>query len=252
MWKKLRVFILLIVLAIVSINVWRDYNPNWDKPIIALLYPIHADGQQSTQNYIQSLSSQDLSYAQDYIRDMSAMYRHQPVSVYFQLCRELTQAPPKVPESDSVLQTIIWSLKFRYYAWKQQTRQDGAPSVTLFLNYYDPKTTSSLKHSTALQNGRIGSINVFASKRQSEQNRIILVHELLHALGASDKYDLLTGLPKYPDGYANPNQKPLYPQLKAELMGGHIAYSQTKSVMPEFLNQTVINPKTAEELGWEK
>ena len=62
----------------------------------------------------------------------------------------------------------------------------------------------------------------------------------------------MTGLPKYPDGYANPNQKPLYPQLKAELMGGHIAYSQTKSVMPEFLNQTVINPKTAEELGWEK
>ena len=81
MWKKLRVFILLIVLAIVSINVWRDYNPNWDKPIIVLLHPINADGQQSTQNYIQSLSSQDLSYAQDYIRDMSAMYRHQPVSV---------------------------------------------------------------------------------------------------------------------------------------------------------------------------
>lgn len=252
MWKKLRVLILLIVLALVSISVWRDYNPNWDKPIIVLLHPINADGQQSTQDYIRNLSSLDLSNAQDYIRDMSAHYRTQPVTVYFQLGRELIQAPPKVPESESVLQAIIWSLKFRYYAWKQKSSEDGAPSVTLFLNYYDPKTTNALKHSTALQNGRIGSINLFASKKQSEQNRIILVHELLHALGASDKYDLTTGLPKYPDGYADPNQKPLYPQLKAELMGGHIAYSETKSVMPEFLNQTLINQKTADELGWKK
>ena len=252
MWKKLRILILLIILILVGVNVWRDYNPNWDKPIIVLLHPINADGQNSTQQYIQQLSSQNFSQAQDYIQDASKKYRDKPVSVYFKIGRELTQAPPKVPESDSVLDTIIWSLKFRFYAWKQHINKDGSPSVTLFLNYYDPKTTSTLKHSTALQNGRIGSINLFAANKQSEQNRVVLVHELFHALGASDKYDLNTGLPHYPDGYANPNQNPLHPQVKAELMGGHIAFSETKSAMPEFLNQTVVNQKTAQELGWKK
>lgn len=252
MWKKLRVFILLIILSIVAINVWRDYNPNWDKPIIVLLYPINADRQQTTQNYVDKLSSQDLSQAQNYIQTMSAKYRGQPVLVYFKIGRELKQIPPKLPETDSVLQTIIWSLKFRFYAWKQHQNKDGSPSVTLFLNYHDPKLTPTLKHSTALQNGRIGSIHLFASAQQSEQNRIILIHELLHALGATDKYDLLTGLPDYPQGYGNPNQNPLYPQLKAELMGGHIALANNQSIMPEFLHQTVINQKTADELGWSK
>lgn len=98
--------------------------------------------------------------------------------------------------------------------------------------------------------GRIGSVNLFASSRQSDQNKIVLVHELLHTFGASDKYDLATGQPIYPVGYANPNQQPLFPQTKAELMAGHIPVSQSTSKMPESLNQTLINEITAIELGW--
>ena len=122
--------------------------------------------------------------------------------------------------------------------------------MTLFLNYYDPSQTKELKHSTALENGRIGSVNLFASKKQSAQNKIIIVHELLHAFGATDKYELATGQPIYPIGYAFPDQKPLFPQAKAELMAGHIPVSETKSKMPENLEQTIINPQTATEMGW--
>lgn len=252
MWKKIRVLFLLIILVIVGVNTWRDYHPNWDRPIIVNLHPVNADGLASTQKYIEQLSDRDLSSAQDYIQKMSARYRTQPVSVYFKLGRELKQLPPKVPENASVLDTIVWSLKFRFYAWKQHKSQDGSPSVTLFLNYYDPNSVKQLKHSTALENGRIGSIHLFASKNQSEQNRVILVHELLHALGATDKYDLVTGLPKYPLGYAYPDQNPLYPQAKAELMAGHIPISQDQSRMPDFLDQTLIGETTATELGWKK
>ena len=35
---------------------------------------------------------------------------------------------------------------------------------------------------------------------------------LLHGFGATDKYDLATGQPLYPKGYAEPALKPLYPQ----------------------------------------
>ena len=157
-----------------------------------------------------------------------------------------------MPNDANMLGVMLWSLKFRFYAWKQRQSSDGAPSVTLFLNYYDPSQTKELKHSTALENGRIGSVNLFASKKQSAQNKIIIVHELLHAFGATDKYELATGQPIYPIGYAFPDQKPLFPQAKAELMAGHIPVSETKSKMPENLEQTIINPQTATEMGWIK
>ena len=80
----------------------------------------------------------------------------------------------------------------------------------------------------------------------------MLAHELLHAFGASDKYDLATGQPIYPAGYAYPNQQPLFPQAKAELMAGHIPTSQTQSKMPESIDETLVNEITAIEIGWKK
>lgn len=252
MWKNIRVLCLLIILLIVAVNAYRDQNQDWSKPIIVMLHPINADGRTTTQNYIQSLNSSELTTAQEYLKQMSVQYRGQAIVLYFQMGRELKKMPPKVPEHASMLDTILWSLKFRFYAWKQHENTDGSPSVTLFLNYYDPKHSKELKHSTALQKGRIGSVNLFASKKQSEQNKIVLVHELLHAFGATDKYDLATGQPLYPVGYAYPNQQPLFPQAKAELMAGHIPVSSDKSKMPDTLQQTLINEITALELGWKK
>lgn len=252
MWKKIRILILLAILLVVGVNTWRDYHPNWDRPIIVNLHPINADGEADTTRYIQQLNTRDLMQAQQYIKNMSAQYRVQPVNVYFKIGRELSKVPPKVPENPSVLDSIVWSLKFRFYAWQQHQGADGSANVTLFLNYYSPKKTTVLKHSTALENGRIGSINLFASEAQSEQNRVILVHELMHALGAKDKYDLVTGQPHYPEGYAFPDQSPLFPQTKGELMAGHIPTDHSKSVMPQLLNQMIIGPITARELGWKK
>lgn len=252
MWKKIRVLCLLIILLIVAVNAYRDKNQDWSKPIFVLLHPINADGRPSTQAYIQSLSESSLSEVQHYLQHSAQSYRGQPTYIYFKLGREIKVLPPKVPDQAGLLDVILWSLKFRYYAWQQHERVDGAPSVTLFLNYYDPTQHKELKHSTALENGRIGSVNLFASKKQSEQNKIVLAHELLHAFGATDKYDRASGQPIFPIGYADPNQQPLFPQAKAELMAGHIPTSQTQSKMPDSLAQTVINELTANEVGWTK
>jgi len=76
------------------------------------------------------------------------------------------------------------------------------------------------------------------------------LHELLHTLGATDKYDLSNNQPLFPDGYAEPELTPLHPQLKAEIMGGRIPLSQLKAIIPSSLAKTVIGPKTANEIGW--
>ena len=93
---------------------------------------------------------------------------------------------------------------------------------------------------------------MFGDAIYNQQNLVILSHELLHTLGASDKYDFATNMPIFPDGFAYPQQQPLFPQAKAELMGGRIVISDNKAVIPKNLAQTVIGEKTAREIGWVK
>lgn len=252
MWKNIRIACLMVVLLIVAMNAWRDMNQDWSKPIIVLLHPINADGQAATQKYIQQLSIDDFEESQNYLQEATQKFRGQATSFNFQLGRELQKSPPKVPENNSALSNIWWSLKFRYYAWQQHKSEDGSPSVTLYLNYYDPHQIKQLKHSVALERGRIGTVNLFSSEKQSEPNQVVLVHELLHTFGATDKYDFTTGQPIYPLGYANPEQKPLYPQDRAEIMGGYIPLTEAKSKTPDNLQYTMISHLTAQELGWIK
>ena len=252
MWKSIRIIALLLILLVVAINAWRDQNQNWDRPVTVLLHPINADQRSSTQQYIDQLTIDQFKDIQKYLSSSAAPYRIQPVYFYFQLGRPLQQLPPKVPEQAGLIDVILWSLKFRFYAWKNSMSQEGSPSVTLYLNFYDPQFNRILKHSTALEKGRIGSVNLFASSKQAQQNQIVLVHELLHAFGASDKYDLNTGLPLYPQGYTDPHLQPLYPQKRAEIMTGHIPLSADKSRMAENLQQTMVSRQTATEIGWLK
>ena len=49
------------------------------------------------------------------------------------------------------------------------------------------------------------------------RNSIVITHELLHTVGASDKYDLRTGSPLFPSGYGDRDQDPLYPQERIRL-----------------------------------
>ena len=249
MWKKIRMSILLIILVWAAVTTWQDYHPNWQRPIFVLLHPINADGDAKTAAYLQQLSMQEYLELAPYLQAMSKRYRA-PIQVYFQLGRELQQAPPVLPQQGAWLSYMLWSLKFRFYAWRQHQSSDGSPSVTLYLNYQQGHAGQPLPHSTALQKGRIGVVHLFATTRQREQNQIMILHELLHAFGASDKYDLLTGEPIYPHGYAAPEQRPLYPQQKAELMAVRIPASTQSSKMAQNLKSTVIQMRTAQELGW--
>jgi hypothetical protein len=70
-------------------------------------------------------------------------------------------------------------------------------------------------------------------------------------VGATDKYDA-HGEPVFPDGYAEPDKQPLFPQKFAEIMSAHIPKSQTESWMAENLTNCVIGTKTATEINWLK
>ena len=100
-----------------------------------------------------------------------------------------------------------------------------------------------------MQKGLLGVVHAFAVREQNAQNNVVIAHELLHTVGATDKYDA-SGQPIYPQGYAHPNRKPLYPQFRAEIMAGRVPLSPTNSKMTHSLRSTVVGQATAREISW--
>ena len=94
----------------------------------------------------------------------------------------------------------------------------------------------------------VGVVNAYASRRRTGSNNVIIAHEFLHTLGATDKYDPADGQPIAPDGLAEPDRRPLYPQRLAEIMGGRTALAENDAVIPKGLRFAVIGPLTASEI----
>ncbi len=83
-----------------------------------------------------------------------------------------------------------------------------------------PRPCGRYRTRTELQKGLIGIVHTFAQRPMAGSNNIVIAHELLHTLGATDKYDPNTGAPLFPIGFGDPERKPLYPQEDAEIMAG--------------------------------
>jgi hypothetical protein len=110
--------------------------------------------------------------------------------------------------------------------------------------------SESVPHSLGMQKGLIGVVHAFADRRMNGSNNIVIAHETMHTVGATDKYDLETGAPTYPGGYGEPALSPRFPQRYAEIMAGQRAISATAQEMPETLRDVLVGPQTAEEIGW--
>jgi hypothetical protein len=254
MWRILRISILLLILATVVQQTFLDKaDLDWKDNFYVAVYPVNADGSGEVSSYIKTLTRDDFESIAEYFAEEGARYNlgmRRPVEV--QLGEEVNEIPPVPPADGSILSTMFWSLKFRVFAWQNSPKVNVKPDIRMYLLYHNPATSTRLSHSTALNKGRIGRVNLFGDNAYAKQNLVILAHELLHTLTATDKYDLETTLPAYPDGFAEPDKSPRYPQDFAEIMGGRVPISETQANIPQSLAQTLIGQKTAREIGWIK
>ena len=76
-----------------------------------------------------------------------------------------------------------------------------------------------------------------------------LANLLARMMGAKPRLDE-NGFPVFPQGYADPLLKKRYPQHSAELMGAYIPEKKFTIKRINSLDQAVIGPLTAYELGW--
>ena len=249
MFKRIRVAILLYILAFIALGNFlaAARSTDWDETLWVDVYPINADGSARTQAYVDGLATADFEKIE---ACFSTEARRYGVRLDQPFRLELGDIP-QLASTPSMLDTLLWSLKMRWSASHIDSGSDRPdPDIKLFALYHEESAGAVLDRSTALERGLIAVAELFAGHSSTGANQIVMAHELLHTLGATDKYDLGTNLPIYPYGYANPEAHPLYPQRSAELMAGRVPLDERTAEIPSGLQLTVVGPETAAEIGW--
>lgn len=252
-FRSYRIILLLLIFGLIlGITYWEHWAvTQWKKPLEIMIYPINGDNTDQTQAFIETLSAGHFQEISRFIDQQSERYflQKRPSSA-ISLGAQIKETPPTAPAgAHSAIDTLLWSLKLRYYAFHNTRFFASLGKVRLFVIYHAGEDGIPLQHSLGLKNGLFGIVHVFARAEQERQNNLVITHELLHALGATDKYDKNL-MPIYPEGFGDPGEGPRYPQHLAEIMAGRIARSPTRAIIPESLDACVIGYKSAHEINW--
>ena len=254
MWRNIRILVLLCVLLWAAVHTsFEQYgSTRWKQPLWVGIFPVNADGTPTAQSYVDGLDVGNFADIEDFMAREAHRYgRALTEPVHIVLYPQVQILPPQLGREAGVLGTVWWSLKLRWYAWRNaDTHGRAPPNVRLFVLFHDPSTLQTVPDSHGMQKGLIGVVHTFAQREMAGTNNIVVTHELLHTLGANDKYDPGTGAPLFPIGFAEPLRKPLYPQDEAEIMAGRRAVSAQEAEMPATLKAVVVGPATALEIRW--
>lgn len=249
MHRNLRILLLLFVLAGVTLVTLgeRWWVRSWQWPLDVAIYPIAAEP--ASADYVSTLRPEDFSEIATFLAENGRRWRPAGVPAPRMRLMAPLRDVPEFAVAHNTLEAVRWSLKLRWYAFRYTPFWKSLGTVRLFVLYHPIVANQPLPDSHGLQKGLLGVVHVFASDAQRGQNNIVIAHELLHTLGARDKYDS-NGKPVVPIGLADPNATPLYPQVKAEIMAGRIAFGPDRAEMPRGLEEAVVGYATAAEIGW--
>lgn len=99
------------------------------------------------------------------------------------------------------------------------------------------------------QGGRRGFVEVELDPSMVDLALMVVAHEMLHTLGATDKYDA-QGRARFPDGFVDPNASPRYPQARAEVMARNRPIAPNEERVPDTLDELGVGAATAKEIRW--
>jgi hypothetical protein len=250
----LRIALLLAVLLFVGLGAWLDRarSTDWNGTLRVTVYPIAVDGDADTQRYVAGLDATAFADTERFFVEQAARYGvslDAPVSI--RVSRYAAGLPPELPAEPGPFSVALWSLKLRYWAWRVATGDPlPPPDIQVFAMYHASTGATAVPDSLGLSKGLIAVTHLYAGEEASGSNQVVLAHELLHTLGATDKYDPENGQPRVPDGLGAPEQEPRYPQATGELMAGRRALSPREAVVPDGLDEMTVGALTAREIGW--
>jgi hypothetical protein len=162
-------------------------------------------------------------------------------------------APPPAPEGDGPLDLVRHALALSSYVKDVDARAGVEPDlydVRVYVAVKRPRLAErTLVEGRSEQGGRVGLVEVELDAETPDLPLIVVAHELLHTLGATDKYDA-GGRTAFPLGLAEPDRVPPFPQRFAEIMARNRPISASEERVPGDVAEIAVGPTTAREIGW--
>jgi hypothetical protein len=164
----------------------------------------------------------------------------------------VTEAPPSGDVRDA------WSLvRQTYELWRYTARVNRAGAVpaaafdSMIYVTAEPAgdDTAKFVEGFSQQGGTVGVTRIQLDASTVDLCLFVIAHELMHTLGATDRYDA-SGRTLLPVGLGDPDQVPLYPQLRTEVMARNRVLAPGEEVPPDALDELRVGPSTAAEIGW--
>ncbi|MCP4688641.1 MAG: hypothetical protein GY859_11365 [Desulfobacterales bacterium] len=253
LFKWLRIVILLAFLFGVGgyMLFVKERVVNWETPLHMVIYPINMGGDEENADYIATLGEVNFSPVESFLSEEADRYEmDMETPLIIHLAPEIKEPPPEPPESRGGMFAAVWSVKMRYWAFTTDAYEGTDSDIKMYILYKHPDDYENNVASYGLKERWLGVVFAAASPKEEAHTNIMIARELVHVLGATDKYDPETLQPIHPDGYSNPEKEPLLPQDTAEIMAGVIPVTKKKSTMPRSLNDVEIGEKTAMEIKW--
>lgn len=254
---RIRVSVLLAILLGVVVYAVRDVQRrrarnDWDRPLVVALVVLRVGPVDDTA--VAALRGRVPALAD---RLAAERRRHRPGAVRpFRFAVfgpiDVKKAPP-VPAGDGLLDLA----RQAYDQWRYVRQVDralaldpGAFDARVYVAAAAPKSARrSQVEGTGEQGGRVGSVRVELGEGMEDFALFVATHELMHVLGATDKYDA-DGLALVPEGLAEPDLEPRFPQRLAEIMARGRPVAPGEERVPESLDELSVGPLTAREIGW--
>lgn len=254
-----RVTILLTVLAGVLLWAWADVRSRrarntWDHTLYVAIAVVRLE--RVDDGAIAAMQAR-LPALEDRLAAEMTRYRlGAPRPVRFSLVTPVdATSPPPLPEGDGPVDAVKHSFALSAYLKDVDARAGIDASIFDARIYVAVRRTRreerTLVEGRSEQGGRVGLVEVELDAESGDLPLIVVAHELLHTLGATDKYDG-TGRTLVPLGLAEPERDPLYPQRFAEIMSRNLPLSPSTERVPEGFGEVAVGRATAREIGWEK
>lgn len=254
LFQAFRITILLAIFIAIAFyaKTQKLKSRNWSEPLQVIIYPMNGDNSPSTEQYINQLNGNEFKEIDQFFRTEAKHYslslQHPTETHLGQIIRKHPPVSPK--PSAHPIKIAWWSLQLRYWTFMHAPDDESnLQRVRIFVYYHKAEENKQLQHSLGLDKGLLVIAHAFATPKLEQQNNIVIAHELLHTVGASDKYDT-NNQPIFPDGYAEPLNSPIFPQTLAEIMAAKIPLSTTHSEMAKSLESCIIGGATANEINW--
>ena len=135
MSRNRRILILLIVLALVAgTTTWeRLWVRGWTRPLAVTIYPIAMD--EASAAYVGQLKVEDFQEIGAFLAREAPRWRRSAMPAAQVVLKAPVRMAPPLAQPHSALEAIQWSLRLRWYAFRQTPFWASLGTVRLFVLY---------------------------------------------------------------------------------------------------------------------